>query len=206
MVKRCFPVVGVAALVLLLTNAGTSRAQMGGFWGGWGAMSPFSNSMTMYWPGGIGINYMPGIYNGGGYYGSGYGMGMGTGLGTYPGYPYGFTPSSLAISPMTYVAYSPPVFTTRAPVVAPAAGLLPADQPATVEVLVPDDAVITFDGRRTTQTGAYRLFTTPPLVKGKSYHYTVEATFLHGGKKVTQQQRVAVYAGGKTTAAFPMTK
>ncbi len=211
MLKRWFPVVGAVAFLLMLTNAGASRAQMGGFWGGWGTMSPWSGTGAMtYWPGGIGVNYMPGVLNRGGYgYGGmGYGgMGYGgMGMGMYPGYPYGFTPSSLAVAPMNYVAYSPPVFTTRAPVVAPAAGLLPADQPATVEVSTPAGTILTVDGKRTSQTGTYRLFTTPPLATGQSYHYTIEATFMRGGKKVTQTQRVAVYAGGRSTASFPLTK
>ncbi|MGH7169056.1 MAG: TIGR03000 domain-containing protein [Gemmataceae bacterium] len=216
MMKRCFPVVGVAALVLVLASAGTSRAQMGGFWGGWGTMSPWSGTGGWtYWPGGIGINYQPAIYSGGYAYGlggrgfgyGGMGMGMGgMGMGMYPGSPYGFMPSSVAVAPMNFVAYSPPIFTTRAPVVAPAAGLLPADQPATVEVNTPADAVITFDGQPTRQTGSHRLFTTPPLVKGKSYHYTIEAAFTRKGEKVTQKQSVAVYAGGRVSAVFPVRK
>jgi uncharacterized protein (TIGR03000 family) len=205
MLKRWFPVVGLAAAALVLTSAGVSRAQYGGFWGGWGAMSPWSGAGGyMYWPGGIGSNYMPRMYNGG-FGGLGNG-GMGMGMGMYPGYPYGFTPSSIAVSPMNYVAYYPPVFTTRAPVVAPAMGLLPSDQSATVEVVAPADAVITFDGHVTSQTGTHRVFTTPPLIKGESYHYTVAAAFTQDGKKVTQQQRVAVYAGGQTTAVFPLAK
>jgi uncharacterized protein (TIGR03000 family) len=215
--KRWFPVVAASAILMMLTSAGVSRAQFGGFWGGWGTMSPWSGTGgAMYWPGGIGANYIPGIYNRGGYGGMGYGaMGMGMGYGAmggmmgsgmYPGYPYGFLPTSLATSPMAYVAYSPPVFTTTAPVVAPTAGLLPANQPATIEVLVPTDAVVRFDGHATQQTGEYRLFTTPPLIKGDSYHYEVEAAFLQDGKKVTQKQRVPVYAGGRATAVFPMKK
>ncbi|HTU22257.1 MAG TPA: TIGR03000 domain-containing protein [Gemmataceae bacterium] len=207
MMKRCFPVLGTAALVMVLASAGTSRAQMGGFWGGWGTASPWSGTGGWtYWPGGIGINYQPAIYSGGLYYG-GLGGGLGYGsMGMYPGYPYGFMASSVAVAPMNIVAYYPPVFTTRAPVVAPAAGLLPASQPATVEVKAPVDAVVMFDGHPTRQTGSFRLFTTPPLVKGKSYHYTVEAAFTQEGKNVTQKQRVAVYAGGRATAVFPVPK
>jgi len=205
MLKRGFPVVGAAALVLVLVSAGTSRAQMGGFWGGWGTMSPWSGTGGwMYWPGGIGINYQSAIYSGGLRYG-GLGFG-GMGMGMYPGYPYGFMSSSVGVAPMNVVAYYPPVFTTRAPVVAPPAGLLPTKQSATVEVKAPADAVITFDGHPTHQTGSHRLFTTPPLVKGKSYHYTVEAAFTQEGKKVTQSARVAVYAGGRATAVFPVPK
>jgi uncharacterized protein (TIGR03000 family) len=206
MLKRCFPVVALAALGLVLTNPGTSRAQMGGFWGGWGTASPWTGTGNFtYWPGGIGANYMPGIYYGGYGYGAFGGYG-GMSLGTYPGYPFGFTATSLAIAPQTYVAYYPPLFTTRAPVVAPVAGVVSPDLPATIEVIAPADAVITFDGHTTSQTGPHRLFTTPPLAKGESYHYTIAAAFLQDGKKLAQNQRVSVYAGGTTTAVFPVAK
>ncbi|HWG42882.1 MAG TPA: TIGR03000 domain-containing protein [Gemmataceae bacterium] len=212
MLKRWFPVVSVGALALLLTSAGTSRAQFsGGIFGG-GAMSPWSGTgMWSYAPNGMGFNYYrPGMY-GAGYGGYGYGgmgMSMGMGMGMRPGaFSGGYgVPSSIAMSPMTYIAYSPPVYTSRAPVVAPATGLLPSDQPATIEVVAPTDAVILFDGHKTSQTGAHRLFTTPDLVKGNSYHYMVEATFTQNGKSVTQAQRVQVYAGARVGVVFPASK
>jgi uncharacterized protein (TIGR03000 family) len=201
MLKRYFPVVSAAALVLVLASAGSSRAQFFGFgggWGGWGGMSPWSGTGNWYyWPGGIGINYMPGIYYGGGYYGN-YPNGVINSM-------YGM-PTSVGVSPMTYVAFYPPVYTTRAPVVAPAEGLLPANMPATVEVIAPPGAVLRFDGKPTSQIGTYRTFSTPPLVKGQSYHYDVEAEFTQDGKRVTQKQRVGVYAGGSVTIAFPTGK
>jgi uncharacterized protein (TIGR03000 family) len=212
MLKRWFPVAGAGALALVLMNAGTCRAQLGGFWGGWGTLSPWSGTGGWtYWPGGIGANYVPGIYNRGGY---GYG-GIGSpGLGMWMngGYPYGVAPSlynvptSVAVSPMNYVAFYPPVYTTRAPVVAPVTGLVPLDQEATVEVTVPADAVVLFDGHQTSQTGTNRLFATPPLAKGKSFYYLVEATFQQNGKSVTKSQRVQVYSGGRIPVVFPTTK
>ncbi len=124
-------------------------------------------------------------------------------MGMYSGYG---VPSSLALSPMSYVAFYPPVYTSRAPVVAPAGPLLPAGQPATVTVLVPSDAVVLFDGQQTSQTGTQRLFSTPNLTKGESYHYMVEARFPQNGKPVAQVQRVQVYAGGAASVIFPVTK
>jgi uncharacterized protein (TIGR03000 family) len=197
MSKRWFPLVSVGAFVLVLASAGSSRAQFFGF-GGWGAMSPWSGTGNWYyWPGGIGINYMPGIYDHAAYY-----LGPSTG---FMSSMYG-VPSSVAYSPMTYVAFYPPVYTTRAPVVAPAEGLLPADLPATVEVIVPAGTTLRFNGQPTSQNGTHRVFTTPPLVKGQSYHYDVEATFPQDGKPVAQRQRVAVYAGGRVTVAFSTAK
>ena len=206
MLKRWFPVVAVSAFLLVLSSAGTSRAQLGGFWGGWGTLSPWSGTgFPVYWPGGIGANYQPGIYNRAGYGGLG-SSGMGMGMGMYPMSPYGFTPTMVGGMPMNSVGYYPSVFTSNATLIPPPTGLLPTNQPATVEVLVPDDAVVVFDGHPTRQTGDHRVFSTPPLIKGDSYHYNVEATFLQDGKKVTQKQRVPVYAGGRATAIFPMKK
>lgn len=169
-------------------------------WSGGGLPSPsFGAGHFTYWSGGIGPNYVVNVYYGGYAYGN-------LGLGMYPGYPFGFTPTSIAVDPMTYVAFYPPLFTTRAPVAAPAPGVVSLDQPATVQVLAPADAVLIFDGHKTGQHGGYRLFTTPPLTPGEGYHYTVEATFLKDGKRVAQTQRVAVNAGGTTTVIFPVAK
>lgn len=211
MLKRWFPMVGAAALAVVLMSAGTSRAQMGGIWGGWGTMSPWTGTGGWtYWPGGIGINYIGRNYGFGNMPYGGYGWGL------YPGYGgYGFggfvnsmygIPSSMAVSPMSYVAFYPPVYTTRAPVVAPAAGLLPSDRPATIEVIAPADAVVVFDGHRTSQMGTHRIFTTPDLIKGESYHYTVECTFTQDGKTLTESQRVPVYAGAYVSITFPKQK
>jgi uncharacterized protein (TIGR03000 family) len=210
MLKRCFPVVGAAALVLLLTSPGSSRAQVVTYSSGWGQTSPWLGAGHFTsWPGGIGAYSVPTVSYGGYPYGN-------LGLGTYPGYPFGFIPTSIAVDPMTYVAFYPPLLSTRAPVAAPAPGvvaevqpvaaLVPgvvsADQPATVEVVAPADAVLIFDGHKTAQTGSRRVFTTPPLTPGESYHYTVEAAFTQGGKRVEQRQRVAVRAGDTTPVVF----
>lgn len=215
MLKRGFPIVGAAAVVLVLASTGSSRAQMGGFWGGWGTMSPWSGTGNWgYWGGGNGMNYVPGIFTGGynsNFYGaSGYNYGAfgygGMGMSTYPGYSFGYNPFGTVITPMNHVGVYPPIATTRAPSVAPATGQLPKNQPATVEVVVPANAVVTFDGHRTSQTGTHRLFTTPSLAKGKSYYYMVEATFEEKGKKVTQKRRVEVFAGGRTLTRFFVSK
>jgi uncharacterized protein (TIGR03000 family) len=210
MLKRWFPVVSAAAVALLLTSAGSGRAQFLGAFGS-GAMSPWSGTGNWFYaPNGMGFNYYrPGIYGGGyggGMMGTGYGM-MGMGGGMYPAYGGGYgMPSSVALMPMSYVAFYPPVYTTRAPVAAPPWPLLPAAQPATVTVIAPADAVVLFDGQQTSQTGAHRVFTTPALVKGQSYHYMVEARFMQNGKSVLQTRRVQVYSGGETTVTFPVAK
>jgi uncharacterized protein (TIGR03000 family) len=49
-------------------------------------------------------------------------------------------------------------------------------QPLSIELLVPADARVEFDGIKTTQTGERRTFTTPPLSAGREYHYALTVT------------------------------
>jgi len=71
-----------------------------------------------------------------------------------------------------------------------------ARQPAHIRVLVPADAVVEIDGTATKQTGASRLFVSPALVPGKTYSYTIKATWTDAsGKSVSDEQAVKVRAG-----------
>jgi uncharacterized protein (TIGR02246 family) len=49
-------------------------------------------------------------------------------------------------------------------------------QPLSIELLVPADARVEFDGNKTTETGGRRTFHTPPLSVGKEYHYALTVT------------------------------
>ncbi len=66
---------------------------------------------------------------------------------------------------------------------------------AGIRVLVPADAEVFFDGKRTTQKGAERLFITPPLQSGKKYHYDLLARWKEDGKTVEQKRRIDVSSG-----------
>jgi uncharacterized protein (TIGR03000 family) len=175
---------------------------------------------------------MPGLGYGMGTYSPGYGMtygyggattspysyvGYGTTYGPYrfaysPGYAgvnyagYGTSvPSSWAMAPNSYVAFYPPSFPRSAPAAAPA---MPAsynsdaDTRAVVQVEVPADATLWFDGVQTKQTGALRTFSTPNLESGRSYHYDVKARWEQNGKPVERTRRVDVYAGARVTVDF----
>jgi uncharacterized protein (TIGR03000 family) len=75
--------------------------------------------------------------------------------------------------------------------------------PATIEVRVPAGAEIWVDDDKTRQTGPVRVFRSPPLEKGKEYHYEVRARWTLAGKEVEQTQTVAVQGGGSARVAFP---
>ena len=90
------------------------------------------------------------------------------------------------------LATSPPNLDTEGSAV-------PADRAAaTVAVTLPADARLTFDGQATRSTSANRVFTTPPLEKGKSFRYSVKAEFVRAGKTITVQQEISVQAGRET--------
>jgi uncharacterized protein (TIGR03000 family) len=65
----------------------------------------------------------------------------------------------------------------------------------TVNVSVPADAEIWFDGNKTRQTGPARSFVSPPITPGHDYAYVLKARWLENGKEVTQTRRVIVHAG-----------
>jgi uncharacterized protein (TIGR03000 family) len=78
------------------------------------------------------------------------------------------------------------------------------DNRARVNVSVPADAEITFNGAKTTSTGSVRKFQSPPLTPGKQYSYEVQARWIENGKEVTQTQEVQVTAGANLDVRFPV--
>jgi uncharacterized protein (TIGR03000 family) len=74
---------------------------------------------------------------------------------------------------------------------------------ATVSVRVPvADAEVWIEGRKTQQQGTTREFVSPPLDPGRSYTYTVRASWVENGKPVEQTRTVPVQANGTATADF----
>jgi uncharacterized protein (TIGR03000 family) len=69
------------------------------------------------------------------------------------------------------------------------------DRAVTVNVSVPADAEIWFDGTKTVQTGPARRFVSPPVTPGPDYTYEVKARWRENGIAVTQTRRVIVHAG-----------
>ncbi len=72
------------------------------------------------------------------------------------------------------------------------------DQPATLFVDLPADATLTVDGTATTSTTSSRMFVTPPLQGGRTYHYTLTAQVMRHGHAQTVTRAVAVRAGEQT--------
>jgi uncharacterized protein (TIGR03000 family) len=119
--------------------------------------------------------------------------------GSYGDY-YGSYPD-LSASPTSDVAPDygndnllyPPVSTTA-----------PANTSAHVTVTVPEDALLSFDGKATTSTGPVRQFDSPPLKPGSRYTYEIRARWNEDGHDVTQTQKVTVTAGAHVNVDFPV--
>jgi uncharacterized protein (TIGR03000 family) len=78
-----------------------------------------------------------------------------------------------------------------------------ADQaPATLVVLLPAEANLWVEGKKTTQSGRSRTFQTPPLDPDQDYEYASRAVWLTGEGFVDQTRHVKVRAGGKTEVDF----
>jgi uncharacterized protein (TIGR03000 family) len=69
---------------------------------------------------------------------------------------------------------------------------------ATIVVTLPEDARLTFDGEATVSTGSSRLFITPPLKRGRDFHYTLEAQVMRNGKAEISSKQITVRAGEET--------
>lgn len=60
---------------------------------------------------------------------------------------------------------------------------------------LPEHAEFFVEGAPTRQQGTERQFESPPLTPGRQYVYTIKATWVEDGKKVSQTKKVAVHAG-----------
>jgi uncharacterized protein (TIGR03000 family) len=124
--------------------------------------------------------YYPGIYLGLGGYGYGYGPSY------YPDYSYGEPGSSYYYAP-SVLPPAPTQDTTR----------------ALIEVRVPAEAEIWFEGDKTSQTGSVRQFVTPPVTPGKMFTYDIRARWTGAdGKPVDLQRSVQFQAGQRLTVDF----
>jgi uncharacterized protein (TIGR03000 family) len=75
---------------------------------------------------------------------------------------------------------------------------------ATVEVKLPAEAELWFDGTLTKQTGDRRTFRTPPLSPGLTFTYDVAARWRDGGQDVVRSERLLIRAGD--TAVIDLTR
>jgi uncharacterized protein (TIGR03000 family) len=160
------------------------------------------------------------------YYGPSYGP-YGMGYSPYgPAYYPRYYPSPYPTYPATYPAttYQPdntrrdqattspsapqPKVTEFPPATAPETNPPPArpaaaeGKPARIEVRLPDDAALWFDGVKTKQKGEARTFVTPPLAPGQEYAYDLRAEWREKDQSVTEARHVTIRAGDRVTVDF----
>jgi len=147
-----------------------------------------------HWRGGGGCGY-GGYGYGGGYGGLGYG---GYGYGGY-GYPYGYGYGSYAPSYSDYgygYGYPSTDVINNYNYVSPALSSTPAQAPADnaihLQLIVPENAQVLFNGAATTQTGTVREFVSPPLTPGQSYTYHVTARYTGADGRPVEETRDVV--------------
>jgi uncharacterized protein (TIGR03000 family) len=94
-------------------------------------------------------------------------------------------------------------------VVIPALEPVPAvadGQAVTVEVSVPANAQVWFDGQKTAQSGTSRVFHSPSLKPGVAYMYLVRAKWPESRGEMEQVQTITVRAGERARIAFPVAR
>ncbi len=95
-----------------------------------------------------------------------------------------------------------PSFVPTVPAVALEA---PRGTPALVDVVLPADAALEFQGVLTALTGSARRFQSPPLDPGQAYTYDVRATWRDNGRDVVRTRQVEVRAGDRLEIDFSRT-
>jgi uncharacterized protein (TIGR03000 family) len=156
--------------------------------------------------GGYGYGCCGGGYGGGyGCYGGGYGGCYGGGYGG--GMSYGCCGSVVTTTPQTTPEVTPEPSngdTEKKGDADMEKKGVRGPTPARLLVQLPADARLTIDGEATTSTSAVRVFNTPPLQPGRSYHYDLTAETNRNGVPVRTTQRVQVRAGQQSRVVFTL--
>jgi len=71
------------------------------------------------------------------------------------------------------------------------------DNAVLLGIRVPENAQIWIDGQKTSQTGTFREFVTPPLEQGEKFTYNIKATWTENGKPVVRERQVNFYSGDR---------
>jgi uncharacterized protein (TIGR03000 family) len=118
---------------------------------------------------------------------------------------YGYTPGAYDNSSPTYsyntYRYNPWYTSVTVPDRFAAPPLQPAsrrdDRTVRIQLRVPADAKIWFDGEATRQGGEVRTFQSPALDPAKQYSYEIRATWKQNGRTIERTRHVRVRAGDR---------
>jgi uncharacterized protein (TIGR03000 family) len=203
MFRRWFTVLGVpalaAALVLVLVETASARPWFGyGRGGYYGYYTPgYTSSYPGYYGGWYSYPRYYGWYSSPGYY-----------------YPGGYNYAYSNYSPGYYTTYPSPSYAPEYSYTGPASNYTsfyppeaagqsaPDENAALIDVKVPADADVWFNGTKTRQTGANREFESPTLTPGKTYGYDIKARWMGDDGEVTRTKHVTIRAGDHKTVDF----
>jgi uncharacterized protein (TIGR03000 family) len=185
------PAVALSALltVALFATPGQVHGQLMSTWG----HPVFTFGSTPY----DSTNAGHGNYPGGPGFIPGYGYYPGQGPGHYPWMDGPGTPFDRRLL-WGEVPGAPPA---AEPVPPPADVPLPAGA-ALVSVRIPAEAELWFDDAKTSQTGSYRQFATPPLPAGRELVYTLRARWRLRDVELHRVEVVRVQPGARVTVDF----
>src|SRR5262245_31588389 len=196
------------ALAVPLLTPGTSSAQ-NVFFVQRGSPTQFAS------PGGLTPMYIYPIYNPANYNGAPTYLTPINYPFTYGAYNAYFAPSRFVFSATPTYFRPYPMETAALSTYAPAPRTLEEERPATpremradaltlnsfrpahLDVRVPADAEVWFDGKRTNLTGSRRRYATRPLDPSRDYTYEVRARWSEDGEVVTRKRALTLAAGGR---------
>jgi uncharacterized protein (TIGR03000 family) len=218
--RSVFAMMSALAVATVLFVSQVSEAQIGFHVGSGGHGGGTRWGVSVGQPYGWGYGY-GGYGSNGGFYGAnfGYPYGYGYPYGGYSyGYPYGYgsygyaspyyvdsgyyQPSYSYMPTTNYQqSFYPPTYSDGQT----NNGQMNQQTPnsASIEVIVPPQAQLWFDGTQTQQTGPVRMFTTPALPEGRASSYQVKATWTdQTGAPVTRSRTVHVAPNQHTVVNF----
>lgn len=111
-------------------------------------------------------------------------------------------PSYYDVAPTIYNVYETPTRSLTGYRYIPDTGAMPVPTTATVDVRLPAEAELRFDGVLLNQGGGLRRFVTPPLTPGDRYIYHVHATWTENGRDVAQDRDVTFRPGDQVNIDF----
>lgn len=189
----------VALAALALATEAQAQFRIGG--GGWRGRG-YVGVSTPYFAFQYGRGYAGPYYYGGGPY---YGYGYSPGYAYYPVYAYYPSYGRYYAYPYTTgYAYAAPAYPYAvAPVVNQASYSSDGSSPITLRVSVPDpNARLWIQNVPMSLAGSERSFTSPPMIPGRTYTYTIRASWMENGREVSQEKTLQVQAGQETMVRF----
>jgi uncharacterized protein (TIGR03000 family) len=130
----------------------------------------------------------------------------------YPGYFYPYTGYYPYANSYLYSSYYPSLAGYSAvgggvPLMGTATLPVPVPQNeriANIQLKVPANAEVWFQGEKMALTGPLRVFQSPPLPPGSKFVYDIRARWKEDGKDVVQAQSIIVFAGADLSVQFPI--